>query len=79
MVMDANTLQKLLPEIDPRCLARAINNVAVRPALEDLDLVLLQLQGNDLAATDKRDWERTRDELVAEVRRLSLRLAGEAR
>ena len=75
--LDVKALQNLLPEFDMKTLGRMINHAALLPALEDLELVIAQLKEIDLEAADRREWEATKDELLAETRRLGRRLCGE--
>ena len=73
--MDHGELHRLLPDLDGDLLSRAIERPALRSALEDLDVTLKELARCPAGTRDRSDWEETRDELLAEVRRLALRQA----
>ena len=70
--MACDQLQKLFPDLDASELKRAVENPAVRAASEDLNIALSELARSGTTQIDRQDWETTRDELEAEIRRLSL-------
>lgn len=71
--MDLGELQRLLPDFDGDFLASAIERPGVRAAVKDLDVTLKELERCPADTRDRADWEETRKELLAEIRRLALR------
>jgi len=75
--VDLEQLQLLMPDIDPAMLSRASSHSDARAALDDLRFVTSKLAQHEVEGRDRADWEITRVELVAEIRRLTLRLCSE--
>ncbi len=74
--MDLKQLREFLPDLDAEALSRTIEHPDGRAAAKDLDQTLSELTRRNLKTNDRADWEKTRDELLDEIRRLTLRLSN---
>lgn len=72
--MNCDQLHTLLPDLEKGAIARALEYESVRSAVRDLDVALRNVRISPAGSPALADWEATRDELLAEIRRLTLRL-----
>ncbi|MFC3615492.1 hypothetical protein ACFORG_17180 [Lutimaribacter marinistellae] len=68
--MRPEDLHTLFPDMCARVLTAAYDHPGVRAAIRDLDEVLWRIARCEEETRARADWETTRDELLAEIRRL---------
>jgi hypothetical protein len=72
--MNCKELHALIPELSEDALSRVLSHENIREVVKDLDQSLRHLKRCQENSAARKDWETTRDELLAEIRRLTLRL-----
>lgn len=71
--MNCEQLHALLPDLEESAIDRALQHERVRSAVRDLEVALRNLRTSPEGAPGHADWELTRDELLTEIRRLTLK------
>ena len=76
--MTSEELHTLLPDLEQSAIARALQQERVRCAVRDLTIAQRKVRTSAAGSPALADWEATRDELLCEIRRLTLKFGMKA-
>ena len=71
--MDQSDIQRVLSDLDEAALAKVMKLQSVRDAMKDLETVEAHLASCSDNLKEREDWETTKTELLAEIKRLTRR------